>query len=59
MLAQSLVEYGMLQSLATAAENLVYSARTALDRVSDTTWVTLGAIALLLAFLWSRRSQRF
>jgi hypothetical protein len=59
MLAQSLVEYGALESLATGAEYLVYSIRTGLDRVSDTTWVTIGGITLVLLVLWSRRSRRF
>jgi hypothetical protein len=59
MLAQSLVEYGALESLATGVEYLVYSIRTGLSRVSDTTWVTIGAVALVLFVLWSRRSPRF
>jgi hypothetical protein len=59
MIAQSLVDYGVLQFLNQGVQSLAYTIRTVLESISDRTWVTIGAVALLLAVLWSRRSPRF
>ena len=59
MLAQSFLEYGALASISAGVGYLAESIRTGLGRVGDTTWVTIGGAALLLVFLWNRRSSRF
>ena len=56
MFAQSLSEYGVLTTLGPSAR--AWGA-TLYDRLSDVgkpTWVALGGVAVVLLWLWSRRS---
>jgi len=55
MLAQSLVEYGLLERLITAGQALLSTADEWLLAVSPTTWLLFGVAVLLVLRVWSRR----
>jgi hypothetical protein len=59
IIAQSLVEYGVIESLVAGFDALGQTISVLVHQVGETTWVTLGAVVLILAVLWSRRSPRF
>jgi hypothetical protein len=55
MFAQSFAEFGALNSLATQAEMLVYSARVWVRGAGPEGWLTMGGSALFMIWLWGRR----
>ncbi len=55
MLAQALVEYGVLDALIAAGHELVSRADGWLLAVSPTTWLLLGVTLLVVLRVWSRR----
>ena len=59
MFAQSLIEYGSLSSITAAVQSALFFFQRKAGEVTQTTWVGLGVIALLVFLLWGRRSPRF
>jgi hypothetical protein len=55
MLAQALVEYGVLTALIAAGHELVSRADEWLHAVSPTTWLLLGVTLIVVLRVWSRR----
>ena len=55
MLAQSLVEYGVLDRLVTAGQALMSNVDEWLLALSPTTWLLFGVILLVVLRVWSRR----
>jgi hypothetical protein len=55
MLAQSLVDYGVLDRFVTAGQALMSTVDEWLLAVSPTTWLLLAVILLVVLRLWSRR----
>jgi hypothetical protein len=55
MLAQSLVEYGLIARLVTAGQALMSNVDEWLLAVSPTTWLFLGVTLLVILKVWSRR----
>ena len=56
MLAQSLVEYGAIGAVVAGIQHYAYSVRTWLADRTTTTWVLLGAIALVWMIVRRRRT---
>jgi hypothetical protein len=54
MLAQSLLEYGLLDSLTSGVREF----QIWLGDVRYSTWLILGGAVLFIAFLWRYRTQR-
>jgi len=54
MLAQSLIEYGALDSLSTSASAVASSVRDYVGQLSPTMWVAVGGVAFVVLWLWNR-----
>jgi hypothetical protein len=57
MFAQSLVEYGLLASVATAVQGAVYAVRDWVDRSPEEAWTLAGVLAIV-TILWARSARR-
>jgi hypothetical protein len=57
MFAQSLVEYGLLASVVTAAQGAVYAVRDWVARSPEEAWALAGVLALA-TILWARSERR-
>jgi hypothetical protein len=55
MLAQSLIEYGILDALISTGRATVSMVDEWLLAVSPTTWLLLGVALLVVLRVWSRR----
>jgi hypothetical protein len=55
LVAQSLLEYGMV-SLKSSIQLLSYSVRDWFNQATPAMWLTIGAVVIVVAWLWSRRS---
>jgi hypothetical protein len=55
LLAQSLVEHGSLDSMASNLQHSTDSVGTWLSDVSPTTWIVLGLVVVVGLIVWSRR----
>jgi hypothetical protein len=53
--AQSLVEHGSLDSMASNLQRSTDTVGTWLGDVSPTTWVVLGVLVVVGLIVWSRR----
>lgn len=53
--AQSLVEHGSLDALASNLQRSTNTVGTWLGDVSPTTWMVLGVLVVVGLILWSRR----
>ena len=58
MLAQSFVEYGVLQSLASGVRGLTDSITYQVSNVGPGSWLIVGGVALGALWLWSHRPSR-
>ena len=58
VIAQNLVEYGLLASLTTSAQQRWNQVLDLTSEWDQTTWAAVGGAALLVLVLWSRRSSR-
>jgi hypothetical protein len=59
VIAQNLVEYGLLASLGASLQHQWNRAVTLTSQWDQGTWAALGGAALLVLVLWSRRTSRF
>lgn len=55
LFAQSLVEHGSLDSIASNMQQSTDTVGTWLTTVNPTTWVVLAAVVVLGLIFWSRR----
>jgi len=55
LFAQSLVEHGSLDSMASNLQRSSDNVGSWLSTVSPTTWVILGGVLLIGLLIWSRR----
>jgi hypothetical protein len=55
LLAQSLVEHGSLDSMASNLQRSTDTVGTWLSDVSPTTWMVLGVVVVVGLIVWSRR----
>jgi hypothetical protein len=58
VIAQNLVEYGLLASLTTSMQQRWNQVLNLTSEWDQTTWGAVGGAALLVLVLWSRRSSR-
>ncbi len=58
MFAQSLVEHGMLDSIAAGVQRLGDTTRSWIDRASPTTWAVIGVVVVLAIIAGGRRRTR-
>ena len=58
MLAQSFLEYGVLESLASGVRGLGDSFSYAVSNVTPVGWLIVGGVALGILWLWSHRPSR-
>jgi hypothetical protein len=59
VIAQALVEYGLLAALTTSAQQRWNQVVQLTSQWDQGTWAAVGGAALLALVLWSRRSSRF
>jgi hypothetical protein len=55
LFAQSLVEHGSLDSMASNLQRSTDTVGTWLSDVSPTTWMVLGVVVVVGLIVWSRR----
>jgi len=58
VIAQNLVEYGLLASLTTSMQQRWNQVLNLTSQWDQTTWGAVGGAVLLVLVLWSRRSSR-
>ena len=58
VIAQNLVEYGLLASITTSIQQRWNQVLNLTSQWDQTTWGAVGGAALLVLILWSRRSSR-
>ena len=58
LVAQSLVEYGALASMAAAAQRALYSAQDWVVNQGASTWIVVGGVVLLFLIVSRFRSSR-
>jgi hypothetical protein len=55
LLAQSLVEHGSLDSLASNMQRSTDTVGSYLSNISPTAWIIAGIVVVVLLLVWSRR----
>ena len=55
LLAQALVEYGVLSGILSTLENAFFTAQDQISRIDSSTWAVVGLVAFVLFVVWNRR----